>query len=164
MPLFQCGAVQSALRSVLLRANILHCLHYSFTVRHIYSTVKCTSELSSLWGLSRSHHPVVCLLGFWTVKTPKSKRNLAQHNNEKELLNEIDSGVLKSQVWFHIALTSASAPAISSRHVRDEKLINFYCDICRRGKCENKQKKSSAAPPLRPFVSVRTPLIFLLNL
>lgn len=78
----------------------------------------------------------------------------------KEPLNEIDSGVLKSQVWFHIALTSADALPTDMRD--DEKLINFYCDICQRGKCGNKQKKVSAAPPPRPFVSVRTPLIFLL--
>lgn len=74
--------------------------------------MKYTSELCFLWGLSQSHYPVV---GFWTVKTPKSKRNLTQHGNVKELLNGIDCGVLKSQVWLHIALTSAGAPAISSR-------------------------------------------------
>lgn len=67
----------------------------------------------------------------------------------KESLNEIDSGVLKSQVWFHIALTSADAPPTDMRD--DEKLINFYCDICQRGKCGNKQKKSFSCSSSQAF-------------
>lgn len=89
-----------------------------------------------LWGVSGSHHSIVFCLSFWTVNTPKSKCNLAQPYNADEPHNEIDSGVLESQVWFHIVLTSAGALLTD---VRDEKLINFYCDICRRGKCGNRK-------------------------
>jgi len=155
---------KSALRSVLLRPNIRLCLQHTFTIRHIPSAVKCASEVRRLWALGRSHEPVMCP-GFWTVEIPKSKRDLAQCDNASELLNEIDGRVLKSQVWFHVALTSAGAPAISSRQTRGTRVSStFTVTSAREESVATTRGKSSAAPPLRHFISVRTSLIFLPNL
>lgn len=140
-------------RCVLLWASILDSLQF-FTVTTHYSA-PCF-----LWGFAGSHHSVDFCLSFWTVNNPKSKCNLAQHDGAREPLNEIDSGVLKSQVWFHIALASAGIP---SADVQDEKLINFYRDICRRGKFGSKGEKKFQLLHLPwPFFSSRTQLIFLL--
>lgn len=105
---------KSPLRSVLLWANILHSLLISSQTCLLQDNAEVTPVKCFLWRLMEITPPVVSCLSFWTVKTPKSKHNLTQHN-AKQPLNEIDSRVRKTQVWFHIALTSAGSPAISSR-------------------------------------------------
>lgn len=92
-------------------------------------------------GLSTSHHPdTFC---FSTVKAPESKCTFAQHNKAKELLNDTHRGVLRSQVWFHIGLTSARVPAILSQQTRNSS--NFTVTSAREesvGQNETTQKFS----------------------
>lgn len=142
---FCCGPTSS----IVCHTN-LQLLHYS-ALFFYEESAEVTAQSFSVWAFELS-------------TPPRSKCNLAQCYSAKESHGEIDSGILKSQVWFHFVLTSAGALPTDAR---DERLINIYCDICWRGKCGNRkaeEKKVSAAPPPRPFVSDRTPLIFLLIL
>lgn len=149
---------ESALRSVPLWANILHCLSAALVYNHtLYSTGSCFPYENSAEVTTRS----LSAGAFELSSLSESKRNLTQHDNAKEPLNEIDSGVLKSQVWFHIALTSAGAPPISSRQTHGTRSSStFTVTSAGEESVETKQKKVLTGP----FVSVRTPLIFLLTL
>lgn len=103
---------------------------------------------------------VVFCLSFWTVRTPKSKRNPT-----KELLNETDSGVLKTQVWFHITLTSASAPASSSRQTHTTRRSSTFTVTSAGEESEETNRKKFSCFSSQAFCfSVSAPLIFLLTL
>lgn len=140
MPLFQCGA---SLLQGLSGCGQTQSAALIYSQTHLLQYSEVQQWAGFLWGVSGSHYPVIFCLGFWTVKTPKSKCDLTQHHNLKEQLNEIDSGVLKSQVWFHIVLTSASTSAISSRQTRSSS--TFTVTSAREESVETNGKKFSCS-------------------
>lgn len=122
-----------------LWANILHCLSTALVYNHtLYSTGSCFLYEDSAEAITRS----LSARAFELSSLSESKRNLAQHDNARGATerNRQWSPQVSGVVSHRFNLSRRPTYLIST-DAWDEELINFYCDICRRGKCGNKTEK-----------------------
>lgn len=132
---------KSALRSVLLWANILHCLQYLFKTHSLqYNGVYHRTVFSM--RTQRKSLPSRFLPGLLNCQDSQIKvlYRTARQGEEASEWNRQCSPQVSGVVSHRFNLSQRSRYLIST-DVQGEKLINFFCDICLRGKCGNKQKK-----------------------